>query len=83
LLTEKYRSRSGKVISLTERVNDCFQRSMNGKPLAYDSAKMNNILASLIVFAIPSWTPLAAIGIGGNLLSLLWFEAVKRYANRH
>lgn len=41
----EYRSRSGKVISLTERVNDCFERSMNGKPLAYDSVEMNNILA--------------------------------------
>lgn len=39
------RARSGKVIALTERVNDCFQRSMNGKPLAYDSAETNNILA--------------------------------------
>lgn len=41
----EYRSRSGKVISLQERVNDCFQRSMNGKPLGFDSAEMNAILA--------------------------------------
>lgn len=41
----EYRSRSGKVISLQERVNDCFQRSMNGKPLDFDSAEMNAILA--------------------------------------
>jgi thiosulfate dehydrogenase len=41
----EYRSRSGKVISLQERVNDCFQRSMNGKPLAFDSEDMNAILA--------------------------------------
>jgi len=41
----EYRSRSGKVISLQERINDCFQRSMNGKPLAFDSAEMNAIMA--------------------------------------
>lgn len=41
----EYRSRSGKVISLQQRVNDCFERSMNGKALAYDSIEMNNILA--------------------------------------
>jgi thiosulfate dehydrogenase len=41
----EYRSRSGKLISLQERVNDCFQRSMNGKPLAFDSAEMNAIMA--------------------------------------
>ena len=29
----EYRSRSGKIIALQERINDCFQRSMNGKPL--------------------------------------------------
>lgn len=41
----EYRSRSGKIISLQERVNDCFERSMNGKALAYNSDEMNNILA--------------------------------------
>jgi thiosulfate dehydrogenase len=41
----EYRSRSGKVISLQERVNDCFERSMNGKALPYNSVEMNSILA--------------------------------------
>ncbi len=41
----EYRSRSGKLISLQERVNDCFERSMNGKPLPIASTEMNNILA--------------------------------------
>lgn len=41
----EYRSRSGKVISLQERINDCFQRSMNGKALAFDGEDMNAILA--------------------------------------
>ncbi len=41
----EYRARSGKVISLQERINDCFQRSLNGTPLPFDSAEMNAILA--------------------------------------
>ena len=41
----EYRSRSGKIISLQERINDCFERSMNGRPLAFDSADMNAMLA--------------------------------------
>jgi Ca2+-transporting ATPase len=39
------------------------------------------LLRSLFVFAIPSGK-LVAIGLGGTLFSLLWFEAAKRYANR-
>ena len=41
----EYRSRSGKVITLIDRVNDCFERSMNGKALAHDSVEMINILS--------------------------------------
>jgi len=62
----EYRSRSGKVISLTERVNDCFQRSMNGKPLAYDSAEMNNILAYMqwLSTGVPTGTSIKGRGFG-------------------
>lgn len=42
-----YNTRSGKVSSLPERINDCFQRSMNGRALALDSDNMNAILAYL------------------------------------
>ena len=41
----EYRSRSATINSLQERVNDCFERSMNGKPLPYDSDEMRGILA--------------------------------------
>ena len=40
----EYRSRSGRINSLQERINDCFQRSMNGKALAFDSKEMNAML---------------------------------------
>src|SRR5205085_10558496 len=41
----EYRSRRGRVESLTERINDCFLRSMNGKPLAPDSREMIGLLS--------------------------------------
>lgn len=40
-----YQSRSGKVITLEERINGCFQRSMNGKPLDVASPDMQAMVA--------------------------------------
>lgn len=37
--------RAGKVINLAERINGCFKRSMNGKPLPLDSAEINAMVA--------------------------------------
>lgn len=41
----EYRARSGKLISLQQRVNACFERSLNGNPLPWDSSEMNAMLA--------------------------------------
>jgi thiosulfate dehydrogenase len=41
----EYRARRGSVESLTERINDCFERSMNGKPLPSDSREMIALLS--------------------------------------
>lgn len=41
----QYNSRAAKVITLEERVNGCFQRSMNGKPLPPDSKEMKAFIA--------------------------------------
>jgi len=41
----EYRARNAKVNALQDRVNDCFERSMNGKPLPFDSDEMRGILA--------------------------------------
>ncbi len=60
----EYRSRSDKVISLQVRVNDCFQRSMNGKPLAFDDDNMNAILAYIkwLSTGIPTGTNVTGRG---------------------
>ena len=36
----KYRARSGKIEDIYKRVNDCFERSLNGEPLSVDSKEM-------------------------------------------
>jgi thiosulfate dehydrogenase len=41
----EYRSRSGRVNSLEDRVNDCFERSMNGHRLPADSTEMIAVLS--------------------------------------
>jgi len=41
----EYRARRGSVESLEERINDCFERSMNGKPLPSDSREMIALLS--------------------------------------
>jgi thiosulfate dehydrogenase len=41
----EYRARRGSVESLSERINDCFTRSMNGKPLPSESREMIALLS--------------------------------------
>ena len=44
-LFPEYRSRRGSVESLEDRINDCFQRSMNGKPLPANGREMIGLLS--------------------------------------
>lgn len=40
-----YRERAGRQVTLSDRINECFERSMNGKPLPPDSVKLSAIVA--------------------------------------
>lgn len=62
----EYRSRGGRINSLQERINDCFQRSMNGKALAFDSNEMNAILMYMrwLSTGVPVGTSVAGRGMG-------------------
>jgi Cytochrome c len=40
----QYRARSARVDTLEDRINDCFQRSLNGKPLTQDSREMRALV---------------------------------------
>ncbi len=41
----QYRPREGKVLTLTERINNCVERPHNGKPLPADSREMTALLS--------------------------------------
>lgn len=41
----QYRARSGKMDTLPDRVNDCFERSLNGKRLPLESREMTDIVS--------------------------------------
>lgn len=41
----EYRTRNARIYSLQDRINDCFERSMNGKALPHDSKEMLSMLA--------------------------------------
>lgn len=43
----QFSERSGHVISLAERINNCFERSLNGRPLPEDSQHMKDLLTYL------------------------------------
>src|SRR2546425_5175599 len=43
----QYRARSATVETIQYRINDCFRRSMNGKPLAVDGVEMRDMVAYL------------------------------------
>ncbi len=43
----RYSDRAGRYISLGERINNCFQRSLNGRPLPLKGEKMTALIAFL------------------------------------
>lgn len=43
----QYRGRSGEVDLIENRINDCFERSMNGRALPWDGADMRDMIAYL------------------------------------
>ena len=51
----QYRSRSASVEVIEDRINDCFERSMNGKPLARDSRTMRDIVTyfAFLSYGVP------------------------------
>jgi thiosulfate dehydrogenase len=48
----QYRARSGRVDVLEDRINDCFERSMNGKALDRSGRDMHDIIAYLAFLSI-------------------------------
>lgn len=62
----EYRARGANINSLQDRINDCFQRSMNGKAIAYNSKEMNAMLMYIrwLSTGVPTGTPVVGRGMG-------------------
>ncbi len=58
--------RAGHKVTLEDRINGCFQRSMNGKPLANDSAEMKAMVAyfNWLSADVPPHAKVEGAGIG-------------------
>ena len=61
----QYRPRSATVEIIEDRINDCFERSMNGKALARDSRPMRDIVAYLafLSYGVPVGSQVEGQGI--------------------
>jgi thiosulfate dehydrogenase len=61
----KYRDRSGTIESIEKRVNDCMERSLNGKPLDSNSREMRAIVAYMhwLGTAVPKGSKPLGVGI--------------------
>lgn len=64
-LYPRYKDRMGKVITLAERIQACFEKSMNGKAIAADSPEMLSFLTYLTWISkdIPIYNPVAWLEI--------------------
>jgi thiosulfate dehydrogenase len=60
----QYRSRSATVVTIEERINGCFLRSMNGTPLPLDGPDMRDMVAYL--WFLSRGTPVGAPSVPGS-----------------
>lgn len=67
----EYRARSGRVNTLQDRVNDCFERSMNGKRLPDSSDEMISVLAYMQWISTKIPTGVSVEGRGFKKLTAL------------
>ena len=63
-----YRKRAGRVISLEDRIQECFTRSENGRPLPYDGREMNALVAYIQWLSQPQ--PMHKPFVGRGLIDL-------------
>lgn len=71
-LYPKYRARSGTEVNIPERINGCFERSMNGIPLDEDSKEMQAMVAYMEY--IGSNVPKGEKAIGSGLKDLAYLD---------
>ncbi len=73
----QYRSRSGSVSRLEDRINDCFERSMNGRALDLASTEMRDIVAYMAFLSRGIPVGAEVVGQGLPKLRLLSGDTVR------
>lgn len=68
-----YRAREGKVLTVVDRINNCMERPMNGKPLPLDGREIRAMQAYFYSLAINR--PVAGIEKGDQLNDIVKFPA--------
>jgi thiosulfate dehydrogenase len=68
----EFNQRDGHVVTLSQRINDCFERSMNGQPISYTSEEMINMLAYMnwLSTGVPTGQEVSGRGFGKIDLNL-------------
>lgn len=83
----QYNPRAGKEVTIEDRINGCFKRSMNGKPLPLDSQEMKAMVAyyNYISINVPDGTkerPWAKMPKAEGDLAILDVEAGRELYNK-
>ncbi len=68
----KFRARSGTIESIEKRVNDCFERSLNGQPLEEESKEMKAIVA--YIKWLGKSVPQGTVPKGAGLIELTYLD---------
>ena len=68
----KFRTRSGTLETIEKRINDCLERSLNGKPLLMESREMKAMVS--YIKWIGKDVPNGEVPIGAGLLELPYLE---------
>ncbi len=76
----QYRSRNGLINLIEDRINDCFERSLNGKALARDAPEMRDIVAYLAFMSRGVAPPGEVAGMGVRTLEPLHPDTVQGQA---
>ena len=75
----RYRERSGTIESIEKRINDCFERSLNGRPLDSNSREMTAMIA--YIKWVGKDVPKGEKPLGTGISNLPWMERAADTAN--
>lgn len=73
----QYRARAGRVSVIEDRVNECLERSLNGRAIAYDSQEMRDIVAYFAFMSRGTAVGEVVDGVGLTRLTPMEFDTTR------